>query len=178
MLSNQSTPNKDLSIMRYKLILLSIIASFSAANAQFSIKKIIKPSDQECNGKIVLEFEESELPATLAVVSQSNGGVSTIDTKMYTLSNLCPDTYTITMTDNHKCVTEDEVVLGECDLDVSYIVTRENCYTDNGFKIDLENLPDGTLFFKWSKENQPIYGNETSSLSNIAHGDPNRFVLL
>jgi len=157
--------------MKNLFLLLFLFTITSSIHAQFTVKKIIKPSEaSSCDGKIILEFEESELPAELLVVSQSNGGSLVVESKVYTINDLCADTYTITMTDNHQCVTEEVIELETCAFDIDYTISRGNCEDKNGFSIELENLPEHTLQFKWSHEGQVYTDHNESNLSNIGHG--------
>jgi len=145
--------------MKHTFILLLLCISFGAVNAQFTIKKIIKPKNSlACDGKLVLEFKESELPAELVISSTMGNQNFTIDSKLFTISSLCPAQYTIEMTDNHECVTEEEVDLEECDLDISYEIKRYDCNEDaEKYNIKLIDLPEGQLYYEWSNGSTKSY---------------------
>ena len=78
----------------YKILLLTIILQTSALS-QFEVLSIIKPttSEEPCDGKINLEFVESELPYDLTCSSFKNNDSEIVTPIVYTIPNLCTFDY-------------------------------------------------------------------------------------
>ncbi len=120
----------------YKILLLTIILQTSAFS-QFEVLSIIKPttSAEPCDGKINLEFVESELPYDLEYSSSTGQqGSYQVTTTVFSITGLCEGTISISATDNHGCVTElDPIVLEECgDIDVSFNQIGESEWDNPG----------------------------------------------
>jgi hypothetical protein len=94
----------------YKILLFTIIMQTSAFS-QFEVLSIIKPttSVEPCDGKINLEFVESELPYYMTVTNTTTGDFEEhyVTTTILTVSGQCPGNITIYAVNNchiHKCI--------------------------------------------------------------------------
>ncbi len=151
----------------YKILLLTIILQTSAFS-QFEVLSIIKPttSADPCDGKINLEFVESELPYDLEYSSSTGQqGSYQVTTSVFSITGLCAGTISISATDNHGCDTElDPIELEECgDLYVSYIQEDEGCdYAGINLIATIHIGED--LAFTWSN------GQTTKDLINVKPG--------
>ena len=116
----------------YKILLFTIILQTSAFS-QFEVLTIIKPttSVEPCDGKINLEFVESELPYQLDFASSAGqSGSFTVTSTVFSLPDLCPGNIAILVVDNHGCSTEKDVVLEECgEIDISFEVVYDGYIT-------------------------------------------------
>ncbi|MEM9547664.1 MAG: T9SS type A sorting domain-containing protein [Bacteroidota bacterium] len=142
--------------MKYILQLLVLLTSLTTVNAQFTVKRVIKPSNGACDGRIVLEFQESELPGTLLAIPsdpEQNENSMLIKSTLHTIYNLCPGGYTFTFKDNHQCEETDFIDLEACssyDLDFMVETDFSNCNFTSPFSI-LPNFEDyQNYYYQWS----------------------------
>jgi gliding motility-associated-like protein len=93
--------------------------------------------------------------------SWSPGGFSSAE-----VSDLSPDTYTITVTDANGCITIDNVSIEEPDaIDLTFTTTDTDCDDNNGAAAVNAIGGAGGFTYFWSPENQT-----SSSITNLAAG--------
>jgi gliding motility-associated-like protein len=113
----------------------------------------------DCDGSITATVTGANPPFTL---SWAPGGLST-----NTISNLCADTYTLSVTDNIGCQTSQQAVLTEPDpVNLTFAVTDVSCNGESDGAIDL-TVVGGTppYSFSWTPN-----GATTEDIANLPAG--------